>query len=252
MKFFKYIFIFCFFTTNFSYAISFDEIQLKAEKAYADKNYKVAIQQYDSILKSGFSSYKLYYNLANAYYKNNQIGSSIYYYELANKLEPNNADVKNNLSLANQKTIDKIESNENYFVSVIKSSIINIVSTNSWAWISIVSLFLSFLLLFLFIISYKTIIKRICFFTGSFFIIIFILSMIFGFISHKDKNNIKFAIILKYECKVQTEPVTDSKTKFLLHEGTKVKVLETNPEWTNIKLENGNEGWLPTNQLGLF
>ena len=60
-----------------------------AEKAYSEKKYQKAIDAYETILKSHLKSYQLYYNLGNAYYKNNQLGKAIYNYELANKLEPN-------------------------------------------------------------------------------------------------------------------------------------------------------------------
>jgi uncharacterized protein HemY len=79
---------------------------------------------YESILKEGSTSYKLHYNLGNAYYKNNELGKAIYNYELANKLQPNNNDVKMNLKIANEKTIDKIESKENFFIIAIKSGLV--------------------------------------------------------------------------------------------------------------------------------
>ena len=97
-----------------------NELQFLAEKQYADKNYKQAIESYETLIKQGYTSFKLHYNLGNAYYKNNEVGLAIYHYELANKINPNSEDVKINLHLANEKTIDKIESSENFFVNVLK------------------------------------------------------------------------------------------------------------------------------------
>jgi len=48
------------------------------------------------------------------------------------------------------------------------------------------------------------------------------------------------------------EPTASGKSKFMLHEGTKVKILQHEPDWTSIKLENGNEGWVRTEEVGLF
>ncbi len=76
--------------------------------------------------------------------------------------------------------------------------------------------------------------------------------MLLGFTALNDKQVIKFAIIINRESRIHEEPNTTSKSKFTLHEGTKVNVLETNTDWTNIKLENGNEGWIKTSDLGLF
>jgi len=229
-----------------------NQLQLNAEKAYSQKHYTEAIKYYENILDNGLESYKLYYNLGNAYYKSNQIGKAIYYYEYANKLEPNNTDIKTNLRIANERIIDKIESKESFFTGIIKTGIVSVLSTKGWAWLSVFSLSLACVFAFQFLVTKQNIQKRIGFFSSVFFIILFIGSMMFGYTALSQKSNINFAIILERESKIYDEPIISSTKKFNLHEGTKVKVLDTNPEWTNIKLENGNEGWVSTSDVGLF
>lgn len=229
-----------------------NELQARAEKAYAARQYKDAVKAYEQMLEQGFTSWKLYYNLGNACYKNNELGKAIYYYELANKAEPNNEDIKTNLRLANDKTIDKIESKENFFLGAIKSGLVQALSTTGWAWLSIVSLVTGLLFLLIFFISENVILKRIGFFASGLFMVVFIATMVLGFSALNNKQQIKFAIVLSREVKVMAEPTDVSASKFSLHEGTRIKVLETNEEWTNIRLENGNEGWLKTNAVGLF
>jgi tetratricopeptide (TPR) repeat protein len=224
----------------------------EAEKFYAEKNYKEAIASYESLLEDGYTSYKLHYNLGNAYYKNKELGKAIYHYELANKLEPNNEDVLTNLRIANEKTIDKIESKENFFLSVIKSGLVNALSTSGWAWLSIISLVVSLGLFFLFFTSQNLLLKRIGFFAGFLCFILFPASMVLGFSALNDKQDNKFAIITARETRTHEEPSDASGSKFSLHEGTRVRVLESNEEWTNIKLENGNEAWIKTADAGLF
>jgi len=238
------------FTSFLSYAIPTKSSM--AEKAYGEKNYKEAISIYESILKEGLTSYKLYYNLGNAYYKNNELGKAIYNYELANKLQPNNQDIKTNLRIANEKTIDKIESKENFFIGAIKSGLVNALSTTGWAWCSIFSLTGTLALAFLFFTSSQLTLKRIGFFFSGLSLIAFIISLIMGFTSLEDKQVTNFAIILSRESKIHEEPTNTSSSKFSLHEGTRVSVLESNADWTNIKLENGNEGWVKTTDVGLF
>jgi tetratricopeptide (TPR) repeat protein len=232
--------------------IANNDLQVRAEKAYSNKDYKQAISLYESILKEGSTSYKLHYNLGNAYFKNNELGKAIYNYELANKLQPNNKDVKTNLKIANEKTIDKIESKENFFIIAIKSGLVNALSTTGWAWFSIFSLIGCLTFAFLFFVSNQLLLKRIGFFLSAISFIVFIASMVLGFSALEDKKEVNFAIVTNRESKIHEEPNVTSKTKFSLHEGTKVGVLETNPEWTNIKLENGNEGWIKTTEVGLF
>ena len=63
MKPIKYILIFLvvFTTKNFS-----NNALQDAEKAYDAKNYKEAIVNYEQLVKDGFKSYQLYYNIGNA------------------------------------------------------------------------------------------------------------------------------------------------------------------------------------------
>src|ERR1041384_470335 len=114
-----------------------NDLLQKGEKAYEKKEYKKAIEAYEMLLKEGYTSSKLYYNLGNSYYRNNQLGKAIYNYELAKKIDPNDEDVKNNLTLAYAKTIDKIEVKENFFVSAVKTNVLSTFSTTAWAWLTI-------------------------------------------------------------------------------------------------------------------
>ena len=234
------------------HAFSSVDLTLQAETFYKNKNYKGAIESYEMIVKQGMTSYKLFYNLGNAYYKNNEIGKAIYNYELANKLKPNNEDIKTNLRIANQKTIDKIESKENYFLGAIKTGLVNYFTTTGWAWLSIGSLIMCLVVAFLFFMSGSMSIKRLSFFISVLCLIVFIGSMALGFSALHSKQQISFAIITTRETKIHEEPSATSKSKFSLHDGTKVSVIETNETWTNIKLENGNEGWVKTTDIGLF
>jgi len=76
--------------------------------------------------------------------------------------------------------------------------------------------------------------------------------MLLGYFSLNLKRQTHFAIILSHEVKIHTEPNDLSDSKFSLHEGTKVSVLNQTDKWLNIKLENGNEGWVKSNSAGLF
>src|SRR5690606_11741 len=105
-------------------AFSDDDLLRKAERSYDEKKYRLAIENYEKLIEQGYASYQLYYNLGNAYYRNNELGRAIYNYELARKLEPNDEDVRINLSIAASKTIDKIESKENFFISAVKTNIL--------------------------------------------------------------------------------------------------------------------------------
>jgi tetratricopeptide (TPR) repeat protein len=231
---------------------SISDIQKQAEKAYSEKNYTKAIEFYNSLKNDEGTSYKLHYNLGNSYYKNNQIGLAIYHYELANKLMPNQPDITNNLIIANTKVIDEIQGKDNFFINVIKTGIVHLMQPSQWAIINIISLALTLLSVFIFMFTSQTTIKRICFFATLLFSLTTVLTYIFGQNALKQSAENQFAIILKKETKVFKEPNENSISNFSLHEGTKVKVIESLENYVNIRLDNGNEGWIKEEHLGLF
>jgi len=221
-----------------------------AKKAYDKAEYDKAINDYEKIVSSGEVSSELYYNLGNAYYKNNQIGKAIYHYQLAHKLNPADEDIKHNLTLANKRTVDQIEVKENYFAKNIESGILHLFSTTGWAWFSIISLFVAMLFFALFKISHSF--KKLLFWLGSFSALSCLLSFILGSFALSEVTSHKNAIVLAEEVSALSMPVAESKEQFKLHEGAKVAVLESDADWTSIQLDNGNEGWIETKNLGLY
>jgi len=229
-----------------------NELLLKAEKAYDSKNYKEAITNYEKLVSDGYKSYQLYFNLGNSYYRNSELGKAIYYYELARKVNPNDEDVRINLGIASSKTIDKIDSKENFFISAVKTNLLSTFTTNTWAWFTIASLIAACLLFFIFVNSTSTTVKRISFLMSCILLIAFFATYFLGYSALNAKVENKFAIITVKEVKIMNEPTATAKSKFSLHEGTKIRVVENNGTWLLIKLDNGNEGWLKVGDVGII
>lgn len=223
-----------------------------AEKAYDEKKYRLAIESYEKLVNEGYTSYQLYYNLGNAYFRNNQIGKAIYNYELARKIEPDDEDVRINLAIAASRTIDKIDSKENFFISAVKSNVLSSLSTASWAWLSVFSIFTGCVLFFVYFSSTRLAVRRVAFIGGVAGIVFFVISYLLGYSATRAKYDNKFAIILSREAKIMNEPTSSATSKFGLHEGTKVQVVRSNGEWLLIKLDNGNEGWLKLSEVGVI
>ena len=223
-----------------------------AEKAYDSKNFKISIHHYQKLINEGYKSYQLYFNLGNSYYRNNELGKAIYYYELASKSNPADDDIKINLAIATSKTIDKVNSKENFFITAIKTNILSSFSTFTWSVFTISFICLASLLFFIFINSNNILIKRISFIGTCFCFILFTLSYFLGYTSLKSKSENKFAIITSKEIKILNEPTISGISKFNLHEGTKIRIVENKGEWILIKLDNGNEGWIKTTDVGII
>lgn len=229
-----------------------NDLLQQAEKAYDAKKYKEAITDYEQLIHDGFKSYQLYFNLGNAYYRNNELGKAIYYYELARKAEPNDEDVRINLGIASAKTIDKIDSKENFFISAVKTNLLSSFNTRTWAWFSILSLAIACVLFFVFVNSSRFLVKRVSFLIACTLTITFVIIYSLGYSALKSKSENKFGIILSKEVRVMNEPTPTATNKFNLHEGTKIRVVESNGDWVLIKLDNGNEGWLKVSDVGII
>lgn len=215
-----------------------------ANKTYNEGNYSEAITQYNSILDSGNYSVSVYYNLANAYYKSNEIGPSIYYFEKALQLSPNDKDILNNLGFARNMTIDAIEPLPKTQLSKFIGNITGKFSYNQWAWIAVILAFICVISFLGYQFAYQSLKKRI-YFLISFIALFFILATVaIAYQQYGKAQKDRPAIIFAQETTVKAEPNLRSDVVFSLHEGTKVQVLDTVADWKKIRLIDGKIGWI--------
>ena len=220
-----------------------------ANTLYNNGSYLEAIKKYEDILETGVHSAELYFNLGNANYKLNKIAPSIYYYEKALMLDPNDSEIKNNLAFAQNMTIDAIETVPEMGISKFVDQVINIFGFNGWAWISV-----GFMLLFvtLFISYYfikTTHSKRLTFIISSASIFLMLISLAFAFKKYDMVQNDKQAIVFSQEAEIRSEPNLRSVEAFKLHEGTKVQVLESVNNWKKIRIADGKTGWVTNDDI---
>ncbi|WP_405351025.1 tetratricopeptide repeat protein [Nonlabens sp. Asnod3-H03] len=221
-----------------------DDHFAKANQAYTAENYQMAISNYEEILKTDVHSVDVYYNLGNSYYKLNQVGPAIYNYEKALMLDPSNEDVLNNLQFAKQMRIDAVESlPENEFESKA-SSVASSLTIDEWAYLSIILLIISILLFVLYHYSQTAGKKRLFFLLMLLFAIGVITTIIIGFYAQNNLDNQQYAIVYAVEFTAREEPKQSSSASFVIHEGTKVEVLEEFNDWARISLENGSKAWV--------
>ena len=225
-----------------------DSIFEQSNAFYTDGKYQMAIDGYKDILNSGFESAELYYNLGNAFYKLNNIPESNFFYEKARSISPTDEDILINLSYAQNLRIDKIEKLPITQTQNFKINILNLLSEKGWSVLLIILAWIACVSFVLYLSVNNSGNKRI-FFT-QFIILMIGLIVVFTINYEKKKlNNEKFAIIYDKEIEVWSEPNKISELKFLLHEGTKVKQVDTIQDWVNIQLENGTLGWIQSSSI---
>ena len=217
------------------------QILKEAEQYYKQKNYSKAIECYQKVLQQHYESFELYYNLGNAYFRNNQLGKAILYYEKAKRLNASDADLNHNLQLAYSLTIDKIDTKDNFFIEITKNNFLNTLNTQLMAYFNILLSVLALVAFVLFL--YNTSYRKISLLLSVLFTVSNLLLYGIAYIAEKNKHTSTFAIVTKREINMQNEPLPNAVTKFILHEGTKVKVLQKVDNFILVRLENGVEGW---------
>jgi len=230
-------------------AQSLDSLFIKANNLYKEAQYQKAIDIYQSIENKGFNSKELYYNLGNAHYKLKDVAASIYNYEKALQINPNDKDVLFNLNLANKMTIDNIEVLPKTFMQKIDYAVIHKFTYNSWAWIAVMASILTCLLFLAYYFGTSPNLKKVYFTTSLLSVVVLITSVIFAFKENKFDKTHKEAIVFSVSMQVKNAPTLDSDVLFELHEGTKVMVLESVDNWEKIKIADGKTGWVIAGDL---
>lgn len=211
---------------------------------YKQEKYKEAIDAYKKAITSDYESADVYFNLGNAYYKLRDIAPAVYNYEKALLISPNDSEIKTNLKYAQQMTIDDIKTIPKVGFSEMIKSFVNVFHYDTWAWIAVVSFFA---MLGVFIGYYfgNTSTQKRTFFALAFVFLGFgILSVFSGFKNRSIGKKDVYAIVFAESADVLSEPKKNADEAFVLHEGTKVAVLESNDTWTKIMLADGKRGWI--------
>ncbi|MEQ3662475.1 MAG: tetratricopeptide repeat protein [Flavobacterium sp.] len=226
----KKILYILFFITGFVFANESDEVSkafANANDLYKKENYEAAAAKYEFINSNlKVESAELYFNLGNCYYKLDKIAPAIYNFEKALLFNPNDETIKTNLEFAQKKAIDDIKVVPEVGISKAIYAFVGTWHYDSWAWAAVI-MSLLFLLTFLgYYFGNTTLIKRI-FFTGMFvFLVGIIIAVSAAFLQKQNDVKTKPAIVFSSAVNVKAEPKNTSEDVLVLHEGTKVFVLE--------------------------
>lgn len=224
------------------------------EQAFEDGNasyeagdFKSAIDQYGIAIGAGEYSTELFYNLGNAYYRNEELGKAIWAYESALKIDPDHEDAIFNLSFVNAQTVDNIDIKHHGFGHWLKSLIFTS-NINLWAIISIAGSLLLSLFGMLFLSANSKRLKNVSLLISSLTLVITVSSFIAANLHKSQLSERKQGIIVSDQVDILVAPVPDSNLSYKLSEGSKVELISTEKDWLQIEL-NGNKGWVLKSDL---
>ena len=219
-----------------------------ANSAYARGDFELAEAGYQSILKDRVH-FDAEFNLGNAMFKQEKLGLAILHYERAKQLIPNNEDLKTNLILVNSQITDRIESLPTEGIANIWEGIIAPGKHLLWHRLMFVFWTLGFIALSSRLLSSDFGNRRIWGTVGTALLGIGIGFMSLSLAAANRINKDRSAIILSSESPVRSQPGTSGMTLFMLHEGTKVGIIQREERYTEIRLPNGNVGWIDSNDI---
>jgi tetratricopeptide (TPR) repeat protein len=216
----------------------------KGNQLYQKENYSGAINSYESVLANGQQSAELYFNLGNCYYKLHKVAPAIYNYEKALQLNPNDSEIQTNLDFARKMAIDDIKIIPKAGFDKLIADFTSSYRYDTWAWIAVAFAFV-FLAFFVGYYFSPTAFKKRIYFSGMFIILLIIVTAIFSALFEKNRlATEKTAIVFAETASVKGEPKASSAETILLHEGTKVYILESIANWKKVQLTDETTGWI--------
>jgi len=223
------------------------ELWLTANSAYDNGNYESAIESYRALLEKGNRAPVVYYNLGNAYFKQNKIGLAIASFQHCLKLQPSFAQCRENLDYVRQYAIDKVEEKPQGFLLNIWYGLAGIFSSEGhfiftlavfWGLIAIITL----LLLGLGkqeILTYLLILLA----------IVFIIWVTVTYSVVDKEINTRWGVVTATSAELREGPGEDFEKIFTGHEGLEFKILSQRQDYYLIELENGLKGWIQATLL---
>ena len=225
-----------------------DGLYIEANKALIAENYNDAMVKYESILKDGYESAELYYNLGNAYYRSEQLGKSIWAYSNALDIAPRNRDVAHNLAIATAQIVDRIEMPKSFFFITFYRLLKSIMTTYEWI---LLGSFLIFIKSIYFSgMKFGLVQGKMYKMTSTVLISSIILAHILAIDSYIDKQRKNSAVVISNNVNAYSGPFYGSSSiLFQINEGIKVDISNKQQEWVEINLIDGKKGWIPLESI---
>lgn len=226
-----------------------DELWDRANTAYINGDYRGAAEIYGEILDRGLGSVKLYYNLANACFKEGQTGRAILFYRRALRLAPGNDDIRYNLSVAEARTKDTIERIPEFFLVGWVRAVRHAMSCTAWSVLSLVVLACGLALALLYLLAKRLSLRKTGFYGTLAAVLLFVVTTSFAAGERREMLDDTQAVVMSLSTAVKSSPDNASTDLFVLHEGTVVKITDRLGGWCEVTIADGKKGWLESRTI---
>lgn len=220
-----------------------------ANVAYNEGDFAKAAELYESILADNQHSAKLYFNLGNAYYKQDKLGKAILNYNRALRLAPADEDIRHNLEYATEATKDNIEEIPEFFLTTWVKKVRNLMGCDGWTIFSYAMLIVALIGALAYLLAEALAYRKAGFYTLCVAALLFIISTIFAYNEREALVNSSEAIIMSSAAPIKSSPDRAATDLFVLHEGTKLTTGESIDGWVEIRIADGRKGWIESSRI---
>jgi tetratricopeptide (TPR) repeat protein len=221
----------------------------KGTELFSAGKYQEAINVWMTLYNSGYQSAAIDYNIGNAYFKLENVPRSILFYERALLLDPADEDISYNLQIARTLVVDKFKEIPELFFVTWFNFISLYLSSNTWAIMGLITFIFFLVSLSIYFYSKEYRLKVIGFWTAILMLLVSTSCITLSARNSKLVYRSDKAIIMAPQVNGKSSPDQSGTDLFLLHEGTKVTLGDKVGEWFEIRLSDGNKGWVPSDCL---
>lgn len=216
-----------------------------ANDAFQSKQYQAAADEYETLRQEGFTSAVLHYNLGNSYYRLGELAPAILNYERALLLRPHDRDTRHNLEVVRAQLQDKLEVLPAFFLLRWWRGLAFTFSATAWSIIGLFFLWLGIggLVMWLFAGERRQKVRG--FVAGLIFLTLCLAPFALALSRINMQEHSQTAILMAPEMVLRSAPDPESAEVLIIHEGLKVELLDQIADWYKVRLQNGEEGWLP-------
>ena len=222
--------------------------------AYQDGRWADAVSAFQALNAAGIESASVWYNLGNASFKAGDVPGAILAYERALKIDPSHADARFNLEFARTQIQDRIDAVPEFILKTWARNCCRLLSSNAWAVLSLLFLVGTLALLLVWLLGRRIGARKAGFFGGIAAALLFGVCLSFSLWQSRDYSRADSAIVMRPVSSVKSSPSGGNAAKdlFVLHEGTKVRLLDNVGDWCNIELADGRQGWIPSKDIEII
>ncbi len=224
----------------------------QAQQRYDAGEHREAVQLYQQVLHQGYENAPVHYNLGNAYFKMGEIGEAILHYEKAKRLDPRDGDINFNLEVAKLRVQDRITPPEQSLFMRIFNGAKYLLNLNELAWGTLFLFFAGSLIFVVWRILDHQRIQKILGVTLAMWGVFLLLVTPLLLSRTLEAKQQTYGIVLQEEVSARAAPQEMSTEVFIIHEGTKVEVEDSQYQWYKIKLLDNKEGWIYSDSVGII